>query len=163
MFCIHQNSNYYKPSRCVLTTPKWATTPPRCSVRKRYNECVSSTPEPVCFLCTKVARFATILHPATGDQHLATSGDIVARFVSGGDIRHAPSQPDAGCWMLDASVGVSVGVSVGDSVGVTCDRHKPRGSKRAGPQAATASLLPASRGQRPETSVLVTIKHNAES
>ena len=148
MFCIHQNSNYYKPSRCVLTTPKWATTPPRCSVRKRYNECVSSTPEPVCFLCTKVARFATILHPATGDQHLATSGDIVARFASGGhqaNRRPAPSQPDAGCWMLDASVGDSVGGKR------RCDL---RATQAPGPRTRRTPSghgVLASRIQRPET------------
>ena len=155
MFCIHQNSNYYEPSRCVLTTPKWANTPPRCSVRKRYSECASSTPEPVCFLCTKVARFPAPSNRRPASRHQwRHSGDIVANTACPkptGDQRQANRMQGAGCRVQDARERG------------TCDRDKPRGSERAGPQAATASLLPASRDQRPETSVLVTIKHNAES
>jgi hypothetical protein len=58
---------------------------------------------------------------------------------------------DAGCRMPDA-------LQRG-----RCGRHTPRGSRHAGPQAVTRPVLPDSRGKRPEKSVLVTIKHNAES
>jgi hypothetical protein len=60
-------------------------------------------------------------------------------------------QREAGCRMQDA-------LQRG-----RCDRHTPRGSRHAGPQAVKRPVPLDSRGQRPEKPVLVTIKHNAES